>query len=374
MACGRYEDVAQLDIPMQRQLLHAGDAEERVWAAWALGVTLGAQNLPDLTASLAESPSPGTRRHLLVALAGLGERAILCVLAEGDPDRNVRATACQYLIRTGDLGDSTLRDFLRQRALTDPSSVVKQDMLAELPAGFAVLSPTDLAGLADDDDLEVRQSATERLLAGLPLGQLFPGFLEDRIPREQHQALRRRLLMLCLEAGGASRLAGMSLALAPERRREILTLLAEHHIRIAWQHLAPAAALSEPDTDVWIVQLLEPSDTLSALPWLLGRLARFAQHVDWCRWSECECRAATFIRHAEQHLFAATPELEELAGGSLAPEMVHPAIARLGHEIKQLEIAGEDPCDEIEDEEWYESAINKRQRLIAALRKAATIS
>jgi len=94
-----YTDVARLDSTTQRHLLQHGDAVERVWAAWALGTALGAQSVPDLLSSLQDSPAPGTRRHLLIVLAGLGERHVLRIFAHDDPDDYVRATACQYLLR-----------------------------------------------------------------------------------------------------------------------------------------------------------------------------------------------------------------------------------------------------------------------------------
>ena len=36
-----YEAVSVLSEEEQRDLLHHGDAQERVWAAWALGLRLG---------------------------------------------------------------------------------------------------------------------------------------------------------------------------------------------------------------------------------------------------------------------------------------------------------------------------------------------
>jgi hypothetical protein len=81
-----YDQVSRLNTDTQRQLLQHGDAVERVWAAWALGVTLGTQSMPDLRISLQESQEPGTRRHLLVVLAGLGEQNVLRIFAQDDPD------------------------------------------------------------------------------------------------------------------------------------------------------------------------------------------------------------------------------------------------------------------------------------------------
>jgi hypothetical protein len=363
LAYRNYEEIAQLNTPEQRHILQTGDAVERVWAAWALGMTLGAQTLPQLLLSLDKSPDPGTRRHLLVVLAGLGEQEVLRVLAEGDPDPYVRATACQYLIRTGDLTNTLLGSFLRERLLIEPCSVVKQDLLADLPGGFAILAPEDLARLVDDDGLEVRQLAIERLLTDLPHDQLFPGPLEDRIPREQNQALRRLLLETCLRAGGGQRLVSMAQTLAPERRQEILSLLVEQEIQLGWRDLAPLAARSEPAEDALVVRILGSDDTLAALPWLLNRIAGYARAVQ----SHASSADFTFLWRAEQLLIAASPRLEGLAEGSFARDEVQAAVAYFE---RNRDPAEEEEWEEHEEyQEWYRAI----DRLIAALKRAAAV-
>src|SRR5258707_474070 len=110
-----YNEVFILDTTAQMKLLHHGDAAERVWAALGIGLTLGASAIPHFRVSLQESPSPGTRRTLLVVLAGLGEQDVLHTFAQDDPDDYVRATACRYLIRTSpDVKNDTFQ-FVRER-------------------------------------------------------------------------------------------------------------------------------------------------------------------------------------------------------------------------------------------------------------------
>src|SRR5678816_2974308 len=168
-----YEEIAGLSPDMLRHLLHHGDAVERVWAAWAIGAALGAQSAADLLVSLRESPVAGTRRHLLVVLAGLGEQSVLRVFAQDDPDEYVRATACRYLIRI----DGHANAFIRERLLQDPSPNVRLTILDEAPAAYPSVQFDELSLLVRDTQLEVRQAATERLLATSPLMELFPGAL-----------------------------------------------------------------------------------------------------------------------------------------------------------------------------------------------------
>jgi len=239
MPYAAYEQVVHLDTDTQRQLLQHGDAVERVWAAWALCVTLGTQSTPDVLVSLHQSLTAGTRRHLLIVLAGLGERSVLRIFAQGDPDDFVRATACQYLIRIGHHTDSSTSQFLRERLLHDPSPIVRQAILGEAPGAFPAVQFEDLTTLARDPDLEVRQAATQRLLARMPLDRLFPGVLEDRIPHEDDATLRQQLLVLCLQGGGSARLLALSMSLAPARSLEILNLLVEAKEYFSWEQLSP---------------------------------------------------------------------------------------------------------------------------------------
>ena len=86
----RFDDVTTLGVAEQRRLLRGGDPEQRVWAAWALGLTEGTQAVADLRAALAEADDAGVRRHLVVVLAGLGERALLDQLTTSEVDEAVQ--------------------------------------------------------------------------------------------------------------------------------------------------------------------------------------------------------------------------------------------------------------------------------------------
>ncbi|HSD82521.1 MAG TPA: HEAT repeat domain-containing protein, partial [Anaerolineae bacterium] len=262
MSYQAYEEVSYLNADAQRQLLREGDDVERVWAAWALGVALGAQSAPELLSSLHESPASGTRRVLLVILAGFGEREILRAFARSDPDEYVRATACQYLIRIDPNADQAIDPLIQDRLLDDPSAIVRQAILAEYPMALPIFQVVDLLRLAEDNDLEVRRLATERLLVTQPLKQLFPGLLEDRIPHEANAELRRQLLVQCLKAGGDKRLLALGQVVPLELTLEILNVLIEDEVQIEWEYLAPLCQVHDPRRDILLTSVMRATDTL----------------------------------------------------------------------------------------------------------------
>ena len=98
----RFDEVTALDVAEQRRLLRTGAPEQQVWAAWALGLELGERAVPELCIALDRNEDAGVRRHLLVILAGLGERALLDEMSTREVDEAVRATAAQYAFQTGE--------------------------------------------------------------------------------------------------------------------------------------------------------------------------------------------------------------------------------------------------------------------------------
>lgn len=376
MAYQTYEEVSYLDTAAQRQLLQQGDAVERVWAAWALGIALGAQSTPELISGLHESPASGTRRNLLVILAGFGEREVLHAFAQVDPDEYVRATACQYLIRIDPNAGLTIDPFIRDRLLSDPSAIVRQAILAERAMSLPVFQFEDLARLANDNDVEVRRLATERLLATQPVERLFPGILEDRIPHEPNADLRRQLLVQCLKAEGSRRLLALSRTVPAHLTSEILNFLVKSEVRVEWEALAPLSVAQDPTWDILLIRLMHATDTPRALPWLLHGMVR-ATHWPQPR-NRPEAKVAnavhTFAYSAEESLFAALPQLQEIHGKRLELQDVQAATAYLQHEIEQLEGSRWDEWDTDDEADmdlaWYEQAVNKRRQLIELLERA----
>jgi hypothetical protein len=373
MSFHNYSEVARLDSNTQRYLLQQGDAVERVWAAWALGTSLGGQSIPDLLSSLHDSPAPGTRRHLLVVLAGLGERDVLRIFAQDDPDDYVRATACQYLLRIRHQTDHATQQFVRERLLHDSSAIVRQTILGEVSV-FSVLQSSDLAQLAHDSDIEVRQAAIERLLVTESLDQLFAGVVGDRIRQEAHADLRHRVFQLCLESGGAAHLLALSSSLESKRTLEILNLLVETKQQFHWEQLAPLSLADDPLWDVYLVQLLQPTDSAAAVPWLVMQMA---QATTWPKpQNRSEATHAEAVRlcawHACQFLMSALPQLEAMEPMACDRDALRLVIGQLHEEIAELELGDEDDEWEMESE-WYAQAIHERQTLIATLQRMQVI-
>ena len=102
MSYQNYAEVKQLNPKILSKLLATGDAQERIWAAWETGIRLGKEALPSISIQAGEAPDPGTRRHMIVVLAGLGQHSVLKTLAFNDPNETVRGTSIQYIIKTAD--------------------------------------------------------------------------------------------------------------------------------------------------------------------------------------------------------------------------------------------------------------------------------
>lgn len=367
-----YQEVARLNASAQRALLLSGDPVERVWAAWALGRTLDAESIPDLLGSLSDSPAPGTRRQLLVVLAGLGERAVLRVYAQDDTEDYVRATACQYLLRISRPADLDAHAFLRERLARDPSPLVRQAILSE-PAARLALRAGDLELCTVDLDRDVRQLAIERLLEIEPLERLLPGVLADRIRRETDPDLHRHLIACCCERGGGALLLALAAQLASAQAREILSQLVEAGDRYGWQQLAPLTLARDPEHDRAILGLLHPSVYLEAVPWLVACIARAQAYKDP---QERTNRQRAALVHEVAHaayraLCDLLPQLRTSASSVCDGDALAGAIVQLQEEIMELEAEDDDDI-EWDDETWAAEAMRERRALLSALRTLPT--
>ncbi len=365
--------MAALDADAQRALLEHGAATERIWAAWALGLRLGRAVAPHLIRSLDGSPDPGTRRHLIVMLAGMGERAVLKTVAEHDPDDLVRATACRFLARTAPPGDAAIAAFLGARLARDGAEV-RQVILRSVRDRELALPPGHVAPCASEPDLDVRQLAVEVLLASAPLDWLFPGILEARIPLEPDPSLRMMLAEQCIAAGGARRLLGMARALDDARRLDLLHLLARHRQRFAWSDVAPFAAVEQPGIDAALLRLLDPADAAPAFDWLLLCTVRA---VNWPQSrNRRESDMARLVMECADAAERLLPRaLREMQSTPLTPaqrERIGPIIDNLDayRQYVQGERA-EDAALGLETS-WYEDeAVQARLRLLESLRLLA---
>jgi hypothetical protein len=221
MAYQNFQEVAALDSAAQRHLLLNGEPTERVWAAWALGVQFGKTINPDLIASIEQSPHPGTRRQLIVMLAGHGEHSILKALAQHDPDEYVRATACQYLIQTAQANDTQLEELL-MRSLNTDQAIVCQAILTGAKTGYPRLSQKMLTPFLNHPDLETRYVALTALLSQQ---HFMADVVAEQILKVTDRDLRIALVNALISSGNSRKLLGITQDASEPLVLEILGIL-----------------------------------------------------------------------------------------------------------------------------------------------------
>jgi hypothetical protein len=171
-----FEDTRGLSSEQLYELLETGDAQERVFAIWALGLrSAGAVTMAD---QLRVEPDAGVRRALAVVLAGQGEIDLLVAMCRHDPSVHVRASAVQVVMRFAVAGRI-------------PWSIVIGRLADEAPVRASVISQVDasssqelraaaLAALHDEEDL-VRWEAFETCAKLARAGALAAGVLRDAL-------------------------------------------------------------------------------------------------------------------------------------------------------------------------------------------------
>jgi hypothetical protein len=268
-----YEAVARLSDDQQRELLATGSAVERLWAAWALGLRAGADAVPDLQLAAASAAVPGLRAHLVIVLAGLGERQLVETFALNDPDALVRAAAGEHLLRTVSTAASPAHEPAVDQLLRDPSADVRLVVLRELLRLLAqrdlpLPATGDLERLAHDPEPAVRWLALE-MLATLPADEPVVTTLERRLAVEPEHELRCWLAARVIAAGGARAVLGLVVGDASERDEDLLRTLEDTAQRFTWDELAHLTIIGEPKLDAHLLALLSPVDR-RALSWLLA--------------------------------------------------------------------------------------------------------
>ena len=169
-----------------------GRPEERVRAAWGLGLSLGRGAHGLLRRQALRDRSPGVRRHLAVMLAGFGDVPTLIDLAERDPRAMVRATAAAQLARLGGRDRADLQDLLG-RWLHEQDPPVRAAIIDHLPDE----APAWLWRLADAQlehpDVRVRRAATRNLAARVQGAEALERRVEDRLDQERDPLVQRSL-------------------------------------------------------------------------------------------------------------------------------------------------------------------------------------
>jgi len=177
-----YAEIAAQPESALRELLKHDSALVRLHAAWALGMRKGQTFLGDIASRAGREPTAGVRQHLMIMLAGGGEKSLIATFATLDPDALVRATACQYLARLVEPSDRPLYDVLLECATNDPEEDVRcaaiQHLRADTPAAIRARILRDFPR----GSLDVQKAVTGRLVAWCETPHAFLAALRDASP------------------------------------------------------------------------------------------------------------------------------------------------------------------------------------------------
>jgi hypothetical protein len=268
-----WRSVASLPEHAQRTLLQTGDPVERVWATWALALRLGTRSVADLRGNLDSEPAPGIRCQLVVVLAGLGERSLIRVLATSDPDPTVRATACQYVIRTSPVRGEDSVAFAQERLRSDVPRI-KHAILDEMESGRLALPDSTVANLLTDPDLETRSLALAlvRTLPDVP--QLILAAVLQRAVDEVDGELRGACIDLCIRERLHADLLKRASVGSPIAAQAVLTALEKCGYRLSSNDLLLFADHVEQRVILALADILaKPLDDTS-IRWVSLQMAR----------------------------------------------------------------------------------------------------
>lgn len=268
------DDLSSAPTDHLRTLLREGDPRQRLRAAWALGLRLGADGAATLSASTHGEIHPGVRRHLVVVLAGLGEREAVWAMAANDPAAEVRAVGCQCLAMSAVAGDDTPWETLIDRLSKDASPSVRRACVAFLPPEVPGAVRSAVAAAANDVDVDVRREVVDRLRGWAEGGEeRFATVLLERL-QEDDPAVRQSVIDFGL--GYADGVPLLSRAHAAPEATSALVL--EQAIakgkRFSWDILEPLAARQSGVLDPLIMSCVPQEAPSATDAWLLGTMLR----------------------------------------------------------------------------------------------------
>ncbi len=151
-----FEDLRAKSATELEALLEAGDAQERLWAAWALALRSCARS--EAVEHFEHEPHEGVRAHLVYVVADPARLPLLRTIAEHDPSTLVRVAACRAITRVSAPGDAR---WIGARAALDPSPEVRFTIIEEISPASSSFRAI-LARAHDDDDESVRVVAARR--------------------------------------------------------------------------------------------------------------------------------------------------------------------------------------------------------------------
>lgn len=259
-----FESTHEAEEDELRMLLEHGDAQQRVWAAWRLGLRLGDTGGPSVLAGFERAPDVGTQRNLLVVLAGLGEREVLRVVAENEPSAVLRGEAVMLFWRTAQDPEEAL-PFLRDRLTHEVDPDVLKRMITVRPS-LPVASISDALWqlVTQCPAVGVRRASWSKLLEHRPLS----GAQWRRIVDEADEDLRMDVLGHC--AASSMHRVLLDAARTSHRRDELLGVLASADRTYGWEELREMAL--SPGAPGPVLDLLAGPFPTDARLWLFGLL------------------------------------------------------------------------------------------------------
>jgi hypothetical protein len=279
-----FEEVTALSLPELRELLARGDTTERIWAAWAYAMQCGVDSVPELAEAAKDGPPSGLRSHLIVILAGYGEKEIIRAFADSDPNPQVRATACLFLLQAFLADNADTGAFLSSVLRADPASTVRLVILTNAKVNGLRISPVQLVELAADPEAEIRTSALS-IIADNGFGEeAIENGLIDCLGNETVPDLLRKIAAICTEAGRSREVLENAKGRRTEVQLVLLDFLTSRGVRFDWADLEGFAEPSDDVLAVRIAGLATESTWPQMFPWLAARLAAMIKDGQWPQW------------------------------------------------------------------------------------------
>jgi hypothetical protein len=200
-----YGELLELPLDELRTIAGGnGDAAERLWAAWALGMRHDGSAVQVARDRARRDPAPGVRANMAILLVSHGERSAAATLAKHDPEPLVRASACRSLARVVSAGDDALIDLLVAALGTERSPDVRAAIIDGASAGPPPPLREAIARRLNDEEEEVRAVAVQALLGWRVPDAPLPAALRDRWPVETSTALRDEIVRAWVAIEGSA--------------------------------------------------------------------------------------------------------------------------------------------------------------------------
>lgn len=195
-----FEEVQRLSSEDQQSLLLKGDPPERLWATWSLALSKAKSGASHF--DVVNEPSSGVRLNLIVLVAAANDRATLEALAANDPYVQVRAAACQYLIRIS-RSKAKCDTYIESILYSSESGTVKARILSEYSFYETVFTRSLINTLVKSECPEVRSLIVghiDRNTNHYDIEEIVREILGPALALETDDSIRERLYMLCGQA------------------------------------------------------------------------------------------------------------------------------------------------------------------------------